>query len=398
MEKYPTTNLLAIGLDFLMLKDDRVRGDVRSRQLVYARAFESFHLLVYSPRSLGFQPQKWAENLFVYPSNSVKKAFFIWDAFRLASRICKENPIDAITTEDPFTTGILGYLLKRKYRLPLNIQVHIDFVDNPYWMGLRRLNRVFNVLGKFIIKQADTIRCGTHYEKRKLVQMGINPDIISVIPVNSEVKKFQGVLGERIRKQYLGKNFDKLVLFTGRLVKQKDLPTLFKAMALIVKQLPHVLLLVVGTGGEEAYLRDFVMTIGLKDNIIFTGSVPHEEIPQYLAACDVYVVPSIFEGTCIAMTEAMAAGKAVVVTGFAGAEDLVKDGETGYKVPIKDHQCMAEKILLLLNDPEKANRIGKRAAATIADIFSNSRNIEEIILLWKGTAQRGEDRGVVGGG
>ncbi len=390
MEKRPAINLLAIGLDYLMLKDDRVRGDVRSRQLVYAQAFESFHLLVYAPKSLGFQPQKWAENLFVYPSGSAKKAFFIWDAFRMASRICRDHPIDAITTEDPFTTGIVGYLLKRKYRLPLNVQVHIDFVDNQYWMGLRKINWFFNVLGKFILKQADTVRCGTHYEKRKLVRLGINPDVISVIPVNSLVKKFQGVQGDAIRRQYLGERFGKLLLFTGRLVKQKDLPTLFKAMTLIVKELPTVRLLIVGTGGEEIYLKTMAAAMGLTDHIVFTGSVPHDDIPEYLAACDVYVVPSIFEGTCIAMTEAMSAGKAVVVTGFAGAEDLVKDGETGYKVPVRDHQRMAQRILSLLNDPGKANLMGAKASAVIAEIFSNNLNIEKVIALWTQTASRGQ--------
>ena len=380
-------NILGIGLDYLMLKDDKVRGDVRARQFVYAKAFSGFHLLVYAPKQLHLKAQQWDSNLWVYPSNSVKKAFFIWDAFRLASRICKENPVDAITTEDPFTTGIVGCLLKRTYRIPLNIQVHIDFVDNPYWMSLRKVNRVFNTLGKYILKQADTVRCGTHYEKRKLAQLGINPDIISVIPVNSEVDKFQGVSGAELRAQFMGERFDRLLLFTGRLVRQKDLPTLFKAMMLIVKQSPRTLLLVVGTGGEEPYLRELVSSLGLDDNIVFTGSVPHDDIPRYLAACDVYVVPSIFEGTCIAMTEAMSAGKAVVVTGFAGAEDLVRDGETGYKVPIKDAQGMAEKILILLNDPKKAEAMGAKASAAIADAFSDNRNIEKVIQLWKRTAQ-----------
>ena len=381
------SHILGIGLDYLMLKDDKVRGDVRARQFVYAKAFDSFRLLVYAPRALGFNLQQWADNLFVYPSNSGKKAFFVWDAYRLASRICREHPVDAITTEDPFTTGIVGCLLKRKYRIPLNVQVHIDFVDNQYWMELRGVNRIFNALGKVILKQADTVRCGTQYEKRKLVRLGINPEIISVIPVNSEVKKFQGAAGEDIRARFLGERFDRLLLFTGRLVKQKDLPTLFKAMTLIVKENPRVLLLVVGTGGEEPYLRGLVESMGLNDNIVFSGSVPHDDIPRYLAACDVYVVPSIFEGTCIAMTEAMSAGKAVVVTGFAGAEDLVQDGETGYKVPIKDYQRMAEKILVLLNDPQKAKVLGEKAAAAVAEAFSNNRNIEKVIALWKQTAQ-----------
>ena len=121
-------NVLGIGLDYLMLKDEKVRGDVRSRQYVYADKLSSLNLIVYSPKKEGFKRQSWSEKLHMYPTNSIHKAFFICDAYRLASRICRDQKIDAITTEDPFTCGIVGWLLKRKFEIPLNVQVHIDFL------------------------------------------------------------------------------------------------------------------------------------------------------------------------------------------------------------------------------------------------------------------------------
>jgi len=181
-------NILGIGLDYLMLQKDNVRGDVRGRQFDYAKNFESLTLVVYSPKGLGFKPEQWADNLWIYPTSSKNKATFIFDALRIASQICRERKIDAITTEDPFTTGLVGYLLKRRLGIPLNVQTHIDFCNNQYWISLRKVNRIFNKLGKLILKRADTIRVGTNFEKEKLSKiLRISKHKISVIPVNSDL-------------------------------------------------------------------------------------------------------------------------------------------------------------------------------------------------------------------
>jgi glycosyltransferase involved in cell wall biosynthesis len=370
-----------------MLKDEKVRGDVRSRQLVYAEKLSSLNLIVYSPKKEGLQEQSWTEKLRVYPTNSTHKAFFILDAYRVASRICRERKIDAITTEDPFTCGVVGWLLKRRFKVPLNVQVHIDFYDNPYWMSLRPVNQLFNRIGKFIIKQADTLRCGTHVEKRKLAVSGVDPERINVIPVNSEIKKFQKGNGGPVREQFLNGRYDRMVLFTGRLVKQKDIPTLLEAFSRVLAKTPKTLLLIVGKGAEEQALKRRAEELKLTDNVRFTGSIPIEAVPDYLAACDVYAVSSIYEGTCIAMTEAMSAGKPVVVTRFAGAEDLVEDKRTGMLVDIKDHASFADKILYLFDHPQEAVEMGERAAERIEGVFADDRNIDLVIGMWIKTAR-----------
>jgi len=380
-------NILGIGLDYLMLKGDKIRGDVRARQYVYAEALDSLNLVVYAPKSEGFKKQEWAKNLVMHPTNSISKAFFIRDAYRTASEIIKSQKIDAITCEDPFTCGVVGYLLKRKFGIKLNVQVHIDFFDNKYWMSLRPVNRLFNMVGKFIIKRADTIRCGTGVEKETLAASGVKRDRINVIPVNSEIKKFQGGDGTTIRKKYLGSSYDHLVLFTGRLVKQKDLPMLLKVVPQVVAKSPKTLFLIVGTGDQEDMLKRKAEAMGLRNNLQFSGSVSIDIIPDYLRACDVYVVPSIYEGTCIAMAEAMSAAKPIVVTKFAGAQDLVEDYKTGLLVDIQDDQTFAQKILYIFDHPDEAKQMGERAKNRIEEVFKDNRNIGRVIDMWKKTAR-----------
>jgi len=380
-------NVLGIGLDYLMLLDDKVRGDVRERQLEYAKRLESLTLIVYSPKELGLKNQKWADNLWIYPTNSKNKMAFILDALKIAKKICRARKRDVITTEDPFTTGFVGYLLKRKFKIPLNVQMHIDFYDNPYWIEDEKINRVFNKMGKWLVKRADTLRMGTSREKKKLENIGIPVEKLYVIPVDSKPGNFGRVSGEQIRNKYCKNKFNKMILFVGRFTRQKDIPTLLRTFSLVMKNLPATLLVLVGTGKEENNLKTLVDALNLTQNTIFAGAIPHNLIPEYLAASDVFVVPSIFEGTCIALAEAAMSGKPIVSTDVAGVDDLMINGKTGYIVRQRDYREMAEKIMYLLNNPQKAKNLGELARNYVERQFDENKDIDGLINLWEHTAE-----------
>jgi len=380
-------NVLGIGLDYLMLLDDKVRGDVRERQLEYAKRLESLTLIVYSPKELGLKNQKWADNLWIYPTNSKNKMAFILDALKIAKKICRARKRDVITTEDPFTTGFVGYLLKRKFKIPLNVQMHIDFYDNPYWIEDEKINRVFNKMGKWLVKRADTLRMGTSREKKKLENIGIPVEKLYVIPVDSKPGNFGRVSGEQIRNKYCKNKFNKMILFVGRFTRQKDIPTLLRTFSLVMKNLPATLLVLVGTGKEENNLKTLVDALNLTQNTIFAGAIPHNLIPEYLAACDVFVIPSIFEGTCIALAEAAMSGKPIVSTDVAGVDDLMINGKPGYIVRQRDYREMAEKIMYLLNNPQKAKNLGELARNYVERQFDENKDIDGLINLWEHTAE-----------
>ena len=144
--------------------------------------------------------------------------------------------------------------------------------------------------------------------------------------------------------------------------------------------------MIAGSGDQEILLKDLTNKLGLSHNVIFTGSIEHDKVSEYIAACDIYTISSIFEGTCIAMVEAMVAGKPIVATKFSGANDLVIDGGTGYLIEQKDYVKFAEAIIRLLNDPEFAKEMGKKGATRIDELFSDNQNIDKVIELWKKTA------------
>lgn len=378
-------NLLGIGLDYLMLEDNKVRGDVRQRQFVYAKSLKSFHLIVYSPKHLGYKPVQWADNLWVYPTNSRNKASFVLDALKIGSNICKKNTIDVITTEDPFTTGLVGCLLKRKFHLPLNIQVHSNFCNNSYWRNNRRINQLFHALGKYTLKRADTIRVGTTTDKNSIASIGVNKEKIHIIPVNLNLEKFFKGDGKDTRGQLLEGKLKNIIMFVGRLSKEKDLPTLISAFNIVCRQNPDALLVIIGSGAQEQRLKELTKSLNLAEHIKFLGNIDHDDLPDSLAAADVFVISSLFEGTCIAMAEALAVGVPVVSTNVAGARDLIIEGETGFVVAQRDSNKMAERILYSLENTARLKESVVSKRNHLEEIFSNNRNIEKVLSLWEET-------------
>src|SRR5689334_11652108 len=105
----------------ISLGDEVLTGwaDTRERHLDYAERVGHLYIVGYSPRSRDLHQTAVSERLTMYPTRSVSRATFVWDAYRIAAKICREHRIDMITTQDPFTTGLVGVLLKWRFKLPL---------------------------------------------------------------------------------------------------------------------------------------------------------------------------------------------------------------------------------------------------------------------------------------
>lgn len=381
-------NILSISLDYtLAMPRYKVMGDTQKRHIMYAKYVKSLHIVVECVKQPNLKTQKLAENLFIYSTNSSSRIRSVYDAYKAANRICKEHHIDLITTQDPFTCGLVGYLLKRKYRLPLNVQMHSDVFDNEYWLRERLYNRLFNFTGKKLIHKADTLRVGTSREKDKLVKKwGIKPDRIHLLPVVVNINKFINSSAETLGKQFKAQGFEKTVLSVGRLIYQKDLSTLLRAAKIVIGNRPKVLFIIVGEGADKGNLMDLSRRLGISNNVVFTGAIARDEVPKYFKVCDIFALSSVYEGTCRVLVEAAASGKPVVATSIAGADDTIISGETGFTVAPKNFKQLAEKITYLLEHAEVAKKMGRAGSKHITRVFDEKRIIAGLTRMWKETA------------
>lgn len=142
------------------------------------------------------------------------------------------------------------------------------------------------------------------------------------------------------------------ILTLARLEEQKGLEHLVAAAALV----PEATFVVAGEGRERASLEARAREAGVADRVRFVGH--RSDVPELLAACDLFVLPSLVEGSPISVMEAMAAGRPVVATDIGGTNEVVLDGATGLLVPPADPEALAMAIRAVLGDAELRDRLG----------------------------------------
>jgi glycogen(starch) synthase len=367
-------------------------GDVRDRHLAYARRIGHLHMIVYSPRAHDLEAAELSERLTVYPTRSRSPLTFVGDAVRIGTGICRAEAaagrgIDVITTQDPFSTGLAGWLLHRRCDAPLDVQSHASFFDNRYWIRERPLRHgAFNVLGKWIARRADTLRVVNTDERDRSIRAGVEPYRIEVINTPVNVDRFLAPI-DPAEIAALRRALDlpvgaPVILWVGRPVWFKRLPTLLDAFSRVHAEHPAARLLLVGDFSNAQDIPARVHELGLSDAVIFTGRVDHADLPVYYALADVYALSSVYEGLPKVLVEAAASATPVVSTAMAGGVDAVVDGETGLLAEIENPADFAAKLSALLSDPERARAMGRRARERACDVYDRAATIERIIAMW----------------
>lgn len=171
-----------------------------------------------------------------------------------------------------------------------------------------------------------------------------------------------------------------LILTIGRLTEQKGQRFLIEAAAQVLSNNPHVHFLFVGQGELKERLIHQAKQTGFEKNFHFLGL--RKDIPELLATADLFVLPSLWEGLSIALLEALAAAKPVIATAVSGTQQLITSDINGIVVPPSDSTALAQAILSLLDDPDKAQSLGQAARAHIIENYSAKKQVEQSITLY----------------
>ncbi|MCK4386503.1 MAG: glycosyltransferase family 4 protein [Candidatus Pacebacteria bacterium] len=220
-----------------------------------------------------------------------------------------------------------------------------------------------------IFRRADRIQCISSYLADWAKKMGATCPI-EVIPNGVDINKFKSqkskVKSQKLREELKIKENEKVILTVSRLVKKNGIEDLIKAGQYL--NFPFKIL-IAGAGEDEEKLKNLAKELNLQNKIIFLGHIDHSELPSYYALADVFVRPSLSEGLGNVFLEAMAAGTPVIGTPVGGIPDFLKDGETGLFCEVQNPKSIAEKIQLLLNNPNLANTLTQNASQLIAQKY-----------------------------
>jgi glycosyltransferase involved in cell wall biosynthesis len=283
----------------------------------------------------------------------------------------KECNLDLIHIQGPYPTGILGVKAAKKLGLPLIMTYHAHVLFYlKSWLTL--WNLPFNLIAQFfsfllirwISGNCQLIIAPSNFIKRVLRGYGIKTRIeVLPTPLQFPQKKSEFFLS---RKELGLPEKVKILLYVGRLSKEKNIKMLLSAFEKVVEERKSVILVLAGSGPFQKDLEKIVKKKKLNDFVFFLGRIDHEKIWSLLRNTDIFVFPSLSETQGLSVAEAMLAGLPVIVAKGGGAPEFIENRVSGL-ICDNDPAKFAFAILSLLDNQVFRAYLGKNAQKKIVN-------------------------------
>lgn len=302
----------------------------------------------------------WPEELFVLHNNENKLigknyCCFKWlpSIFELKKTV-KEKRIDHVLIGQILPLGtaacILSFFIKFKYSVILHGMDFTFAVKNP-WKKF---------LAKFILKKADKIICSNSYVAKLAKNYNKNIYVVNPGVENCELR----LPIDELKNKYNLTN--KIILLSvGRSVKRKGFDKVIEALPEVLKSVPNLVYVIVGTGEELKNWKLKIGNLGLNNHVLLIEKADDEERNSWYRACDIFIMPSReingdFEGFGIVYLEANLAGKPVIAGDSGGVRDAVEENVNGLLVNPESVPEIAQVIVKLSSDKELGDRLGEQ--------------------------------------
>jgi len=265
---------------------------------------------------------------------------------------------DVIHAHSPVLDAVPAIRVGRKLGIPVVYEIRAFWEDAAVDHGSTQEGslryRLTRALETWAVKNADAVTVICEGLRNDLAGRGIAPGKITVIPNAVDIDKFAvGGKADSELKLKLGLGNSGVLGFIGSFYAYEGLDLLIAALPAILKQMPDVKVLLVGGGPQDTALKQQVMALDLKDRVVFTGRVPHDEVNRYYDLIDVLVYarhPMRLTElvTPLKPLEAMAQGRLMVASDVGGHKELIQDGKTGILFRAGQAGDLASKVVALL--------------------------------------------------
>jgi len=278
-------------------------------------------------------------------------------------------------------SGIAAKALKDRWHIPVLHMFHtLGLMKQRVARSTEEAEGEYRIRGEHeVLEMADCVIASTKAEYAQLTWLyQTNREKIIIVPPGVDLSRFYPIPVDEA-KQYIGIPVDHcMFLFVGRIEPLKGIDTLIHAIALmrdegiLMKQ--NLCLSIIGgdpdgkseheNGAEMMRLKGLCEKYGLNNFVTFLGKRNQETLPYYYSAADVVIVPSHYESFGMVALEAMACGTPVVASQVGGLAFLVRDGVTGYHIPVGDYHYLKEKLINLMDSPELGRQMSRHAVHT----------------------------------
>lgn len=297
----------------------------------------------------------------------------------LAHQLCRQNKYNMLFVRDDTYDGQVALNLKNIYKTPLIYEL-TDPLEQE-WEGYKiegkkplflwyLLAKVKAELKKRIMKQADLILITTPWFEGALVSMGIPASKLMPFPNGVNPEYFAPRDGRKVREKY-HLNQSNVILYVGVIGKTRKLSMLIDTLVRVKKAHNDAYLVMVGDGTDKRNLEKLAVEMGVRENVIFTGRVPPQDVPDYIAAADICVSPippfKFYQvSSPIKMIEYMAMGKPVVASEEVKEQrEVIEENGGGILAPFRAGS-FAEAIIELIDNSDKMQDMGQKGAEWVA--------------------------------
>jgi len=299
-----------------------------------------------------------------------------WELFRL----CRRERFDVVHTHTS-KGGFLGRIAARLAGVPLVIHTAHGFYFNQMNCGPKAAV-FYRFLEKFASHFCDLIISVNEEDRLSAIEKGVvSPSKIHTVINGINTKRFENVVPPDSLRRELDPSGQAILMgTTGRLMPQKGYQYLIQAMPSVLREFPGARVIFVGDGPLESELKGLAGQLGVSDQCRFLSF--RTDIPELLASFDIFVLPSLWEGLSISLLEALAAGKPIVATNIKGNREVIDHGVNGLLVNPGDPAAVAEGIIHLIRDKEKARGVGERAREKARKCFSEEAMVQRTLDLY----------------
>ncbi|MBA7597479.1 D-inositol-3-phosphate glycosyltransferase [subsurface metagenome] len=289
---------------------------------------------------------------------------------------------------DPLNEGFPVVLAARKTGIPsfitLQNDYHRRFRITPFYLRIPYLNEIVE---RFVLKKATKIRCVSKFLTDYTIAHGINPKKIVYISNKVNIKNFISISKKEITtfqfKYALSQIIkgNKIILFAGRLRKQKNLERMLRALTKALKDYPQIFLLIAGAGPRKKELLRLAQKLRISKRVRFLGRLHLEELRCAYHISDFLLFPTLYEGQPRVVIEALSAGLPVIGSNYGPVPELVPDRIKGLLVNPLDIETISQAILKMARDDDFRERLSKNCVKNVNQFSFKNIGDQEVKFL-----------------
>ena len=236
---------------------------------------------------------------------------------------------------------------------------------------------------KQLFLQGDLYTVNTEFTRQQVIALGCSEDKIFKLPVGFQISQYY--FGDRL----LNPGEAVKIITVARLVEKKGIEYAIKAIAEIAKDYPNIIYTIVGDGSLRESLQALVLDLKISDNVKLLGWMTQEQVRQLYDDSHIFILPSVTaadgdrEGQALVLQEAQAMGLPILSTLHNGIPEGVLDGESGFLVPERDVDALAEKLRYLVTNPEVWAKMGRQGRAYVEERYNIEQLNQQLVEIYQ---------------